>query len=70
MATATAPAPVIPAPLATIADLAAETGIPANTWRQWAREGKGPRPRKLGGRWFYDRAVVAAWIADQDQQTP
>ncbi|TXH11045.1 MAG: DNA-binding protein [Spirochaetes bacterium] len=51
------------------ADLAAETGIPATTWRSWAQHGKGPQPVKLGGRWFWRREDVEKWIAEQERSS-
>lgn len=50
----------------TAAALEEETGIPASTWRFWAQKGRGPKPVKLGGRWFWRRSAVAAWITAQE----
>lgn len=59
-------APVALEPLATAAELSRETGIPASTWRYWAQSGTGPKATKLGGRWFWKRSDVAAWIDAQE----
>lgn len=60
------PATVALEPLATANELAKETGIPPTTWRYWAQSGTGPQAVKLGGRWFWKRSVVAAWIDAQE----
>lgn len=62
----TAPAPARIEPMVTAAELSRETGIPASTWRFWAQSGTGPKALKLGGRWFWRRSVIAAWIAAQE----
>nr|WP_280410050.1 DNA-binding protein [Nocardia brasiliensis] len=45
------------------------TGIPAATWRWWAHMGSGPTSFKLGRRRVWRRAVILAWIADQEEKT-
>jgi prophage regulatory protein len=43
------------------------TGIPASTWRWWARNGEGPPSFKLGKHRLWRRAVVQQWLAKQEQ---
>lgn len=50
-------------PFMTAAQLAKTTGIPASTWRFWAQQGTGPKPVKIGARWFWRKSVVARFIA-------
>lgn len=50
----------------TATDLEAFTGTPASTWRYWAHIGSGPPSFKLGRRRVWKRAVVLAWLADQE----
>lgn len=68
MATMTDTADVVDTddPFLTSAQLEAWTGIPASTWRFWAQKGTGPKPAKLGGRWFWRRSVVAAYIREAE----
>lgn len=42
------------------------TGTKASTWRYWASIGQGPVSFKLGRRRVWRRAVVMAWIAEQE----
>ena len=45
------------------------TGTKASTWRYWASIGSGPPSFKLGRRRVWRKAVVLAWIADQQAAT-
>lgn len=45
--------------------VAAETGIPANTLRYWRANGTGPRSAKIGRRVVYRRADLQAWLDAQ-----
>lgn len=48
-------------------DLHLVTGTPASTWRFWALKGQGPPSFKLGKRRVWRRAVVEAWLVEQEQ---
>ncbi|QIX27462.1 helix-turn-helix domain-containing protein [Nocardioides sp. JQ2195] len=48
-----------------IDDVAAMTGIAANTLRYWRATNTGPRSAKLGRRIVYREADVLAWIDQQ-----
>lgn len=41
---------------------AAYLGLKAKTLSEWCRIGKGPIPRKVGGRVFYRRADLDAFV--------
>lgn len=49
-------------------ELEAMTGTPASTWRWWAHTGQGPASFKLGRRRVWSRAVVMAWLEEQQGQ--
>ena len=44
-------------------DAAAFVGVKPKTLAEWQRLGKGPLPRKVGGRIFYRRADLEAFVA-------
>ncbi len=44
-------------------DAAAFLGLKPKTLAEWQRLGKGPLPRKVGGRIFYRRADLEAFVA-------
>jgi excisionase family DNA binding protein len=48
-----------------VSDVCQALGISAQTLREWARDGYGPRPYQIGGRRRYDRREVAEWIKAQ-----
>lgn len=50
-------------------DLEKFTGTAASTWRYWASIGKGPRSFRLGKRRVWRRAVVEAWLAEQEAES-
>ncbi|GAA2817395.1 helix-turn-helix transcriptional regulator [Kribbella solani] len=43
-------------------ELAAYLDVHIKTLRNWRRDGKGPDFIRIGGRVFYSRPVVQAWI--------
>lgn len=45
---------------------AEECGKTVRTLRQWAADGKGPRPRMLGNTVVYLRSEVDAWLETQE----
>jgi len=49
--------------------LAARTGIAANTWHKWRTTGEGPAYRKIGSRVIYRWSVVAAWIDAHEKRS-
>lgn len=44
-------------------DAATFVGVKPKTLADWQRLGKGPLPRKVGGRVFYRRADLEAFVA-------
>ena len=46
-------------------DWAEECGKTVRTLRQWAADGKGPRPRMLGNTVVYLRSEVDEWLQSQ-----
>lgn len=44
-------------------DAAAFVGVRPKTLAEWQRIGKGPLPRKVGGRVFYRRIDLEAFVA-------
>ncbi len=53
----------------TAAQLEEWTGTKASTWRYWAMTGQGPSSWKLGRRRVWTKAVVQAWLAEQEGAT-
>ena len=47
-------------------DLEELTGTPASTWRYWAKVQKGPLSFRIGKRRVWRRAVVEAWLEEQE----
>lgn len=51
----------------TAGELEALTGIKESTWLYYAWAGKGPASLKVGRRRLWRKAVVDAWLAEQEQ---
>ena len=52
-----------------VKQLAAETGIPAATWRYYEHRGTGPRSFKIGGRRFWRPSDVEKWLDEQYRES-
>lgn len=44
------------------------TGTRESTWRYWASIGEGPSSFKIGRRRVWKKSVVAAWLAEQEDE--
>lgn len=52
----------------TAVDLERWTGTKAATWRYWAFLDQGPHSFKIGRRRVWRRAVVEAWLREQERK--
>lgn len=53
----------IPSHLVTVADVAKLARIGENSVRAWIRDGKLPRPFKLGRRWYWEPETAKAFLS-------
>ncbi len=51
--------------LITAEETAANIGVNPKTLQRWAREGRGPRRVRIGGRCYYHKANIETWLVDQ-----
>jgi excisionase family DNA binding protein len=52
----------------TLAEVAAELRVPAETLRKWRAQGTGPRAAKVGKHLRYRRSEVDRWLAEREQE--
>ena len=52
----------------TLAEVAAELRVPAETLRKWRTQGTGPRAAKVGKHLRYRRSEVDRWLAEREQE--
>lgn len=52
----------------TAKDAAAQLNVCAFTLRRWRKADFGPKPFKIGGRLYYVRSHIQAWLAQQVEQ--
>jgi excisionase family DNA binding protein len=54
--------------LLTLAEVAAELRVPAETLRKWRAQGTGPRAAKVGRHLRYRRAELDRWLAERERE--
>jgi excisionase family DNA binding protein len=52
----------------TLAEVAAELRVPAETLRKWRTQGTGPRAAKVGKHLRYRRSEVDRWLAERERE--
>jgi excisionase family DNA binding protein len=52
----------------TLAEVAAELRVPAETLRKWRAQGTGPRAAKVGKHLRYRRSEVDRWLAERERE--